>query len=178
MNPEEERIAQEAISYLKTHGLTIDQGWHLNGKPPSDVAGYLDRVIEGCFPTDEDELTEQVIGMIRMDLSQSPITDANGANENSALRERVFQLVCEKWTEEAAFIARDAFEDILSSGLPVDEFLRPVIDRDSGFWLDQLARRCFNLPDKDWDGEDWKSLLKEIDTAGEKGPANWSEEGL
>lgn len=102
----------------------------------------------------------------------------NGADENKALRERVFQLVCENWTDEAAFIARDAFEDRLSSDLPVGDLLRPVIDRDSGFWLDQLARRCFNLPDKDWDGEDWTNLLEEIKAAGEKRRVNWSKEGF
>jgi len=62
------RTAEMAMSYLETHGLTIDQGWHLNGNPPPDVAEYLDGLIEGCFPTDEAELTQQVIEMISGDL--------------------------------------------------------------------------------------------------------------
>ena len=177
MNAEEERIAQEAINYLKAHGLTIDRGWHLNGKPPSDVATYLDSMIGGRFPTHENELVEQVVEMIETELGQASRTDANRANENEALRERVFQLVCENWTDEATFIARDAFEDRLSSDVPAGDLLRPVIDRDSGYWLDQLARECFNLPEKDWDGEDWESLLKEIDAAGEEDRVNSSEEG-
>jgi hypothetical protein len=68
MNAKEKRIAQEAINYLKTHGLTIDQGWHLNGKPPWEVQSYLDSMIESCFPVDEDELAEQVIDMIETEL--------------------------------------------------------------------------------------------------------------
>jgi hypothetical protein len=162
MNAEEKRIAEEAINYLKTHGLTIDQGWHLNGTPPTDVAEYLDSIIESRFPTDENELTEQVAEMIETELGQASIADASGGDRNEALRERVFQLVCDNWTKEAAFIAADAFEDRLSSDLPVGDLLRPVIGRDSGFWLDQLARACFDLPAGDWDGEDWGSLLEEI----------------
>jgi hypothetical protein len=69
MNAEERRIAHVAIGYLRDHGLSIDQGWHLNGEPPQDVEEYLDGMIESCFPTDEDELTERVIDMIETDLS-------------------------------------------------------------------------------------------------------------
>lgn len=57
-------IAHKAIRYLRQNGLTIRQGWTVNGKPPADVKDYLDAMIEGCFPTDEDELEEQVIELI------------------------------------------------------------------------------------------------------------------
>ena len=64
------QIAQEAMSFLQTHGLTINRGWHLNGNPASDVREYLDGLIESCFPTDEAELTGQVIEMIEYDLPE------------------------------------------------------------------------------------------------------------
>ena len=70
MNVGKKPIALEAISYLKANGLAIEQGWHLNGEPPSDVAGYLGGMIEGCLPADEDELAQQVIGMIEMELKE------------------------------------------------------------------------------------------------------------
>lgn len=68
MNTKERRIAQEGISFLKDHGLTIDQGWQLNGKPPQDVEEYLNATIECCFPSDEDEVVKQAIELIEMDL--------------------------------------------------------------------------------------------------------------
>lgn len=68
MNEEEKRIAQEAISYLKAHGLTIDDGWHINGDPPPDVATYLDCMIGNFFPVDEGELEEQVLAQIEAEL--------------------------------------------------------------------------------------------------------------
>jgi hypothetical protein len=64
------RIAEEATCFLETHGLTIKKGWDLNSNPPSDVREYLDGLIESCFPTDEAELTEQVIEMIEYDLPE------------------------------------------------------------------------------------------------------------
>ena len=68
MNTKERRIAEEAINYLKSHGLTIHQGWQLNGNLPQEVAQYLNGTIECCFPSDEDEVVDQVIEMIEMEL--------------------------------------------------------------------------------------------------------------
>jgi len=68
MNEEERRIARRAIKYLKKHGLTIHQGWTINGKPSADVQEYLDSMIEACFPTDEDELEDQVVELIEKGL--------------------------------------------------------------------------------------------------------------
>jgi hypothetical protein len=62
------RLAEKSMRFLEAHGLTINRGWHLNGNPPSDVGEYLDSLIESCFPTDEAELTKQVIEMIEYDL--------------------------------------------------------------------------------------------------------------
>jgi hypothetical protein len=71
MSTDDKRIAQEAIQYLKDHGLTIMTGWKTNGEPPAEVREYLDAYIEGCFPTDEGELEEQVTELIEMDLQLS-----------------------------------------------------------------------------------------------------------
>jgi hypothetical protein len=68
MNEKETGIALEAINYLKEHGLSIGQGWQVNGEPPRDVRTYLDGMIETCFPTDEHELAEQVIELIEDEL--------------------------------------------------------------------------------------------------------------
>ncbi len=68
MNEEERRIARRAIKYLKKHGLTIHQGWTINGEPPAAMRDYLDSMIEGCFPTDENEVEKQVVELIEMGL--------------------------------------------------------------------------------------------------------------
>lgn len=66
------RIAEEAMSYLQTHGLTIGRGWHLNGNPPSDVAEYIDRLSEhySLSVVDEAELTQQVMEIVEWDLPE------------------------------------------------------------------------------------------------------------
>ena len=61
-------IAHRAIQYLRRHGLTITEGWRINGEPPSDVRDYLDGMIAACFPSDEDEVEEQVIALIENEL--------------------------------------------------------------------------------------------------------------
>ena len=68
---DEARIAKKAIRYLKRHGLTITNGWKINGTPPEEVREYLDGMIESCFPTDEDELEEEVIGLMETDMSSN-----------------------------------------------------------------------------------------------------------
>lgn len=88
--------------------------------------------------------------------------DARSLFDVDGLRWKVFDLVCKNLTDEAIGIAGDALQDQLSMGLLSDELLRPVIEHDNGFWLDQLARSCFNLEDRDWDEDDWEGLLKEI----------------
>ena len=87
MNNDVNQIAKKAIAYLKKHGLTIDTGWHLNGTPPEDIAEYLDSVIVGCFPTDEDELKKQVIELIEMEF---PTVKAKGARNEPNLHHVVF----------------------------------------------------------------------------------------
>ena len=59
---------------------------------------------------------------------------------DDALRWKVFNLVCENLTDEAMGVAGDALQDHLSMGLLNDELLRPVIEHDNGFWLDQLVQ--------------------------------------
>ena len=69
MSVNEKQTAQEAINYLKKHGLTIHQCYEINGEPPQDVAAYLSGRIDACFPSDEDEVAEQVIDMVEMELA-------------------------------------------------------------------------------------------------------------
>lgn len=68
LDTEEKRIAQRAIHYLRQHGLTITDGWNINGTPPVEVRSYLGGVIQSCFPTDEDELADRVIEMIQSEM--------------------------------------------------------------------------------------------------------------
>lgn len=71
----EREIATEAIAYLRKYGLTITTGWQVNGQPPADVREYLDGVIEGCFPTDEAELEDQVIDWIEIEFPNATISE-------------------------------------------------------------------------------------------------------
>jgi hypothetical protein len=102
---DEARIAKKAIRYLKRHGLTITQGWQINGTPPESVREYLDGMIEGCFPTDEDELEKEVIGLIETDLS-------------------AMEIDCEK--EELERLVGETLELLMAQGIVVEEIIDGV----------------------------------------------------
>lgn len=68
MTEQERELRKRAAAYLKKHGLTIDNCWQLNGEPPEDAGNYLNAMISGCFPADEDEVREQVLELIQMEL--------------------------------------------------------------------------------------------------------------
>ena len=68
LNTEEKCIARKAIQYLRQHGLTITNGWEINGVPTREMRGYLNGVIESCFPSDEDELEDRVIEIIESEM--------------------------------------------------------------------------------------------------------------
>lgn len=87
-------------------------------------------------------------------------------NSDTALRERVFQLVCENWIDEAIPDAEGALGDLLRVLEPGDELRKALggfIHWDDGSWLERIARTCFNLPFNDTgEAPEWKSLLAEI----------------
>jgi hypothetical protein len=68
MTPEEERLARASIAHLETHGLTLEQNWHINGEPSVDIADYLNGEIEDCFPADAADLTRIVLALIERQL--------------------------------------------------------------------------------------------------------------
>lgn len=69
MNEQEKGIARRAIEYLKKHGLSFDVTWKLGGDaPPPEIEECLDGHVQSCFPSDPEEVAEQVIEMIEMDL--------------------------------------------------------------------------------------------------------------
>jgi hypothetical protein len=76
----------------------------------------------------------------------------------------------------AIVLRREALDELLGAGAPVRELLRPCIELGSGFWLDQMARTCFGLPDKGFEGEDRASLPKEIEAAAYGDPPSRSLE--
>ena len=101
-------------------------------------------------------------------------------DEDNDLRERVFQLICDHWVDGAGYDAQQALGEAIHDGIvPVSDLLRPLIEGESGFWLEQMARTCFHLPNRDFEGADWAGLLEEIeDKAKPTKTQNWQHEGF
>ena len=94
-------------------------------------------------------------------------------DEDNDLRERVFQLICDHWVDEAEYDAKQALGEAIHDGIvPVSDLLRPLIEGESGFWLEQMARTCFHLPNRDFEGADWAGLLEEIEDKAKLGEDN------
>lgn len=81
--------------------------------------------------------------------------------DSDVLRNQVVEKVLETWNEAANDVAADAISDMLETPDNVREFAEPIIRR-CDYWLEYLARICFDLPSDDLDG-DWQALLDEID---------------
>lgn len=77
-------------------------------------------------------------------------------------RDKLFRLVRACWTEDATNRAADGFRDLLGDCPDLDEKLVFPMIWHSDYWLDQIARAAFGLPDeKEFTEIDFEFLLDE-----------------
>jgi hypothetical protein len=96
-------------------------------------------------------------------------------HDDDVLRAEVVEKVLGNWNEAATAVAADALSDILDTPDNVRDLAGPIIRRND-YWLEQLARTCFDLPEEvDYDG-DWRALLDQIGDKTQR--TKWTREGF